>query len=36
MEIKKTIGDLKGVYGSKFGGELFKKEFEALARKYQL
>ena len=35
-EIKKALGDLKGVYGSKFGGELFKKDFAALAAKYQL
>ena len=33
-EIKKSLTDLKGIYGSKFGGELFKGDFEKLAAKY--
>jgi hypothetical protein len=33
-EIKSRLGDLKGVYGSKFGGERFKNEFARLALKY--
>ncbi len=33
-EIKRALGDLKGVYGTKFGGEAFKNDFDRLASKY--
>ncbi len=33
-EIKSRLGDLKTIYGAKFGGEHFKGEFEKLAGKY--
>ena len=33
-EIKKRLGDLKGIHADKFGGEMYKGEFDSLARKY--
>jgi hypothetical protein len=33
-EIRQKLSDLKGSYGSKFGGELYKADFDKLAAKY--
>ena len=36
VEIKSRLGDLKAVYGTKFGGEHFAADFKKLAQKYEL